>query len=256
MIRKAIFTFILVLALAAFLFIGFDNDNEAEGNNVDLKEDEINSVEDQEKQEPKIVRESDPVKNEVKPKNVPLINQLDNPRLYNGCEITSLAMLLQYNGFDVTKNELADKVKKVPLNYENGLKGDPNEGFVGNMEDGPGLGVYHEPVYELARSYAGNRVTDLSGRDLNEMYKELSKGNPVWVITTADFTQVDDIEQWETPNGKVEITYSVHSVVVTGYNEKSVFVNDPYGYKNRKVDRAPFEKSLNQLGKQMMVIQQ
>ena len=34
--------------------------------------------------------------------NVPLINQMDDPKLYNGCEVTSLAMVLNYNGIDVT----------------------------------------------------------------------------------------------------------------------------------------------------------
>ena len=55
--------------------------------------------------------------------NVPLINQLDAPRLYNGCEVTSLAMVLNYNGYYVTKNELANNIKTVPLTYPNGLKG-------------------------------------------------------------------------------------------------------------------------------------
>lgn len=256
MIRRSIYTFILVFILAASLFwmlkIGYVHEGEknvADGNETEINKIEVQNVE--EKNE-----ESISLMDEVKPKDVPLLNQMDNPRLYNGCEITSLAMLLQYHGFDVTKNELNDKVNKVPLTYENGLKGDPNEGFAGDMENGPGLGVYHGPVAELARSYAGDRVKDLSGRDISELYKEMSNGNPVWVITTASFTPVNDIEQWETPNGKVDVTFSVHSVVVTGYNDDSVFVNDPYGYKNRKVDRDQFEKSMNQLGNQMIVIKE
>jgi uncharacterized protein YvpB len=254
MLRKSIFTFIFVFILAASLLLMLKKGyvHEGERNAADGNNNENKKIEMQNRQE--INEESFSPKDEVEPKNVPLIKQMDQPRLYNGCEITSLAMLLQYNGFDVTKNELADQVKRVPLTYENGLKGDPNEGFVGNMEDGPGLGVYHGPIYELARSIAGERVTDLSGQDISKLYIELSKGHPVWVITTANFTKVNDIKQWETPNGKVDITYSVHSVVVTGYNEKDVFVNDPYGYKNREVDRKQFEQSLGQLGNQMVVI--
>src|SRR4051794_33270304 len=34
--------------------------------------------------------------------DVPLINQMDQPLLYNGCEVTSLAMILNFNGVDVT----------------------------------------------------------------------------------------------------------------------------------------------------------
>jgi hypothetical protein len=54
--------------------------------------------------------------------DVPLINQMDAPKLYNGCEITSLAMILNFHGLKVTKNELAKKVKTVPLTYNNGKK--------------------------------------------------------------------------------------------------------------------------------------
>lgn len=255
MLRRSILTFVLAFVLAAFLFLVLETFyfNEPERRNMaDINEANIKKAEVQ--KEPNQNPESKPLAEEVKPKDVPLLNQMDNPRLYNGCEITSLAMLLQYHGFDVTKNELNDKVNKVPLTYENGLKGDPNEGFAGDMENGPGLGVYHGPVAELARSYAGDRVKDLSGRDISELYKEMSNGNPVWVITTVNFSPVNDFEQWDTPNGKVNITFSVHSVVVTGYNDDSVFVNDPYGYKNRKVDRDQFEKSMNQLGNQMIVI--
>src|SRR4051812_48067864 len=37
--------------------------------------------------------------------DVPLITQMDAPKLYNGCEITSLAMIFNYHGIEVTKNE-------------------------------------------------------------------------------------------------------------------------------------------------------
>src|SRR4051794_5811406 len=84
--------------------------------------------------------------------DVPLLNQMDAPRLFNGCEVTSLAMLLQYWGIHVTKNELAAQIPRVPLQYSNGKSGNPNMGFVGNMEDGPGLGVYHGPIFYLANS--------------------------------------------------------------------------------------------------------
>lgn len=77
------------------------------------------------------------LKGSKKAMDVILYNQMDAPRLYNGCEVTSLAMLLHYSGYEqVTKNALANEIKRVPLNYENGLKGDPHDGFVGDMENG------------------------------------------------------------------------------------------------------------------------
>lgn len=194
------------------------------------------------------------IKDEIKPLDVPLIKQMDPPKLFNGCEVASLAMILNYSGHDVTKNELSKNVQKVPLHYKNGLKGNPNDGFVGDMENGPGLSVYHGPVYELAQSYAGNKVIDLTGSKPEAIYEQLNRGRPVWVITTVKFTPVNDMETWETPSGKVDVTYSVHSVVVTGYDQNHVYVNDPYGYKNRKTDKDNFEQSWEQMGNQAIVI--
>ncbi|MDA7025560.1 C39 family peptidase [Bacillus sp. CLL-7-23] len=189
-----------------------------------------------------------------KPLDVPLLKQMDRPKLYNGCEVTSLAMILNYSGYDVTKNELAQKVKRVPLQYKNGLKGNPNDGFVGDMEKGPGLSVYHGPIYELATSYAGDKVLDLTGSKLEKIYEQLNQSRPVWVITTVNFSPVKSMKTWNTPTGKVDVTYKVHSVAITGYDQKYVYVNDPYGYKNRRTDRIKFEKSWKQMGRQAIVI--
>ena len=137
--------------------------------------------------------------------NVPLINQLDAPKLYNGCEVTSLAMILNYNGYHVTKNELANNIKTVPLTYSNGLKGNPNEGFVGNMENGPGLAVYNGPIYDLAKKYAGSKVVNLTNHPFTDLLKRVSQGEPVWIITTATFAPVSDFEKWQTPQGTIDI---------------------------------------------------
>ncbi|MCG8398410.1 C39 family peptidase [Bacillus atrophaeus] len=195
------------------------------------------------------------LKGSASPLDVVLYNQMDSPKLYNGCEVTSLAMVLHYAGYNVSKNTLAEDIPTVPLTYSSGLKGDPNEGFVGDMENGPGLGVYHEPIYKLAKKYAGSDVKDLTGQNIKAVYRELEQGRPVWVITTSKFAPVDNIKTWKTSNGNVDITYSVHSVAVTGYDEGYVYVNDPYGHKNRKTDRKNFEKAWKQMGSQAIAIE-
>ncbi|MDO6632226.1 C39 family peptidase [Bacillus thuringiensis] len=91
-------------------------------------------------------------------KNTNKINELQlikqNPELPNGCEVTSASIMLKYNGINVDKMELAQKLpQSIPnIQYfsirdntsaliESGLDylkreaiwGDPSEGFVGSM---------------------------------------------------------------------------------------------------------------------------
>jgi uncharacterized protein YvpB len=186
--------------------------------------------------------------------DVPLLNQMDAPRLYNGCEVTSLAMVLNFNGMKVTKNQLATKITRVPLEYQDGTNGNPNVGFVGNMEDGPGLGVYHEPIYSLAKSYMGSRVQDLTKQPFSAVIEKVGQGLPVWVITTTSFAPTSEINTWSTRQGPVDITYKMHSVVITGYDAESIYINDPYGTKNKKVNRENFMKAWEQMGSQAVVV--
>jgi uncharacterized protein YvpB len=189
--------------------------------------------------------------------DVPLINQMDAPRLYNGCEVTSLAMLLQFWGVQVSKNELAEQIPRVPLRYSDGKYGNPNDGFVGNMEDGPGLGVYHEPVFELAQSHlpANLKVTDLTNHPFDTIIEKLNEGLPVWVITTSNFSPVSTMQSWTTPQGSVEITYNMHSAVITGFDHENIYLNNPYGIKNQQVNKANFLKSWKQMGSQAIVVE-
>ena len=187
--------------------------------------------------------------------DVPLINQMTKPMLYNGCEVTSMAMILQYHGVKVTKNDLAENIRTVPLTYTNGLKGNPNVGFVGNMAKGPGLGVYNGPMLDLAKKYVGDRAVNLTNSPFTDVLKKVSQGLPVWIITTSRFAPVSVFETWNTPQGKIQITFSEHSVAITGYDDKYIYVNDPYGVKNRKCDRENFIKAWEQMGSQAIVIE-
>ena len=83
--------------------------------------------------------------------NVPFIQQL--PELDRGCEVTSLAMILQYAGITVDKMKLANEIKKVDF-MNDGVRGNPNEGFVGNIYtfSESGYGVYHGPLFQLAKN--------------------------------------------------------------------------------------------------------
>ena len=85
--------------------------------------------------------------------NVPLENQL--PDLPNGCEVTSLSMLLKYYDINVSKLELSSNIKHVSSFVGNNYRGNPHVGFVGYMSiKNAGWCVYNEPLYNVARKYS------------------------------------------------------------------------------------------------------
>lgn len=196
------------------------------------------------------------VKESAMIEDVPFIKQL--PELPRGCEVTSLAMLLQHKGVQVDKMQLASEIHRVPFEQA-GLRGNPYEGFVGNIytKSELGYGVYHQPIFKLAEKYVPEKVINLTGREVQDLYKVISSGSPVWVIANTTFKPLseDSFETWNTSSGEVKITYYEHSVIVIGYDQNFVYMNDPLANNPRKaVPRAEFEKSWEQMGKQAITI--
>ncbi|HFJ9440886.1 C39 family peptidase [Bacillus thuringiensis] len=184
--------------------------------------------------------------------NVPLIQQL--PELDRGCEVTSLAMMLQYAGITVDKMKLANEIKKVDF-MNDGVRGNPNEGFVGNVYtfSESGYGVYHGPLFQLAKKYLPNKAVDLTGKSIEELYKSVKLEQPVVMITNATFAPLDEDEftTWETNSGDVSITYNEHCVVLIGYDKEFVYIRDPLNESlDVKVPRESFEKAWMQMGSQ------
>lgn len=191
--------------------------------------------------------------------NAPLIDQ--KPELARGCEVTSLAMLLQTAGIHVGKLELAEKIKKDPTPYKNDggqiSFGNPNVGFVGNMynEDRPGYGVYHGPLFTLERQYLGNRAVDLTGEPFDAVIAHLDLGRPVLVITSTTYKKVPASEwkSWHTKQGIMQVTKREHAVLLTGYTSNKLIFNDPLNAtKNIQTDRKAFLEAWEQFGGQAL----
>ena len=185
--------------------------------------------------------------------DVPLIEQL--PELPRGCEVTSLAMLLESANLPVDKMQLAKEIRRNPAKQviKNGQIhfGDPNNGFVGDMYSfqTPGLGVYHEPIIELAEKYLPGKIVNLSNRPFNELKIPLSDGRPVWVIINTHYEKLADdyFQTWYTESGPIQITRKQHSVLITGYDEQYIYFNDPLN-RESKAPINDFEQSWVQMG--------
>ncbi len=193
--------------------------------------------------------------------DVPLIKQY--PELPRGCEVTSLAMLLQFAGENVDKMTLANEVKKDPTPYSvSGGKvyfGNPHDGFVGDMYNlqNPGLGVFHEPIRELAEQYLPGRIIDMTGSDFEKLKIPLSAEQPVWVIINTAYQKISEdlFQTWETPSGAVKVTSKEHSVLVTGYDDQFIYFNDPLtGIKNKTAPIQDFKEAWVQMGSQAITI--
>ncbi len=171
-----------------------------------------------------------------------LEDQFADEALDNGCEVTALSMLLRYYGYQTTKNELAEDLDYHPLYTESENHGDPHLGFVGDITGGDeAMGVAVEPIAKLAQEYVGDdyRVVSSKQTPFNQIMQVVAEGQPVWIVATVDF-QVptdNDFMLWETDQGSMYVTPLIHSAVITGFDreEKIVYVNDPYGYKNRAI---------------------
>jgi uncharacterized protein YvpB len=131
--------------------------------------------------------------------DVPHIQQM--PELPRGCEVTSLAMLLQYAGVSVDKMTLANEITTIPFRDSNGLRGNPNVGFVGDIYsfDNPGFGVYHAPIAALAETYLPGRIIDLTGGSIDSVYNMIDNGSLFGSLQIQDFLSCRKVNS---PHGK------------------------------------------------------
>ncbi len=187
--------------------------------------------------------------------DVPIIKQ--NPGLYNGCEVTSLAMLLKYKGIAKSdKMTLARLVKKdsTPLVRDKSGNiirwGDPNYGFVGDITGKkPGYGVYDKPLLELLEKYMPGKSVNLTGKGIDSLFRSIQNGNPVVVWVTVNYNVAKKFVTWEKDGKDIKATFSEHAVLLVGYDEWYCYVNNPYnGRKNEQIKKEVFEKVWESMG--------
>ncbi|SFA76755.1 MULTISPECIES: C39 family peptidase [unclassified Bacillus (in: firmicutes)] len=178
--------------------------------------------------------------------DVVLIKQ--NPELKYGCEVTSLAMMLQYAGVKTSKMELYQKVQKdndplVRSQRGDILKwGDPDVGFVGDMTGKrAGYAVFDKPMIALIEQYMPGRSVNLTNKKFEEVLTHVSEGYPVVVWTTGDFRLPDRWESWYHGQKFIKTPLDLHAVVLVGYDKDFVYLNDPLsGRKQVKVGKQQF----------------
>lgn len=190
--------------------------------------------------------------------DAPVIQQ--NPELKYGCEVTSLAMLLQHAGIDADKTNLAQRMVTDPDPLEQSDSGDilrwgnPHDGFVGDVSGtNRGYAIYAKPLQNLMQQYLPDRTVNLTGRPFEDLIEQIRKGKPVVVWTTAHYSPPRQWEQWSHDDQQIKATMEEHAVLLVGFDLQHVYVNDPLtGDKARKTPRDPFVEAWKQLGSQAL----
>ncbi|MGN0600244.1 MAG: C39 family peptidase [Oscillospiraceae bacterium] len=185
---------------------------------------------------------------------------LQNPELPTGCEITSLAMLLDYIGFKADKLLLADKY----LEKGKYRAADPNKVFVGDPKSTFAYGCYSDVIVNAAEKFLKEKdskniwkVRNITGCNANSLYSAVGSGNPVVVWATMNMKAPRKGAEWtiaET-NEKYVWTAGEHCLLLTGYDSKAklVYVNDPLKGEVT-YDQSDFEKRFVQMGRNAVII--
>ena len=184
-------------------------------------------------------------------------NILQMPDLPNGCEIVSLAIVLQY----VFDTEI-DPVWLSDHYLPKGAPGqaDPEYTYVGDPK-GYGFGCYVPCLQMAAIRYlvdAGIRdytAKDISGSSMGELETWVAEGTPVIMWATVNMEPSVVAQEWTFWGQTVRWYSGSHCVVLSGYTEDTSIICDPL----RGVieyDRQDVIKAYKLVGERAMVLYQ
>ena len=173
--------------------------------------------------------------------DVPFIDQ--NPQLPTGCEITSLAQVLNFYGFDVDKEYLASNYLPMKEEVEPGCF---IEYFLGSPWKTNGSGCFAPAIIITANNYLKDEDSPLTAYSMcyasvNALLGQVAKGYPVIAWTCFDY----DINKIEYTPVTLEDGSSFywpsyeHCVVLSGYdlNTQTVTLTDPtYGVVKQSIE--------------------
>ena len=195
----------------------------------------------------------------------PVPQILQNPELPNGCEITSLCMLLRFWGYDADKCVLADRY--LPRT-ETWWGTDPDLAYMGNPhleDDSPACGYYcfAGPIVAAATAYLADqegsmriRPADLTGAGEEELIACLQQGCPFlfWASLHFDDICFDPCGAYPLPGGREHrVFHQLHCMVCCGVDEELFYLSDPLNF-NTRVPRPQFMKIYRQLGSRAVTL--
>ena len=178
------------------------------------------------------------------------------PELPNGCEITSLASVLQYYGLPADKCDLSDNyLPKGPVGTVSFY-----EAFEGNPREEDAFGCYAPVIVNTANQYFSANgysfsATELTGSALEDLFPYIDANTPVLVWATQDCREGHYSVTWNV-NGE-DLTWFTpeHCLVLVGYDDTFIWVADPMYGDIRGYVRELFAQRYESLYRQAIVIQ-
>lgn len=181
---------------------------------------------------------------------------LQLPSLPTGCEITSLTGVLNYWGYGIDKETMADNyLEKGEIGQVTGY-----EAFIGEPSTNEGYGCFAPVIVKAANKYLSEqnsfyRAYNLTGTAFEDLYKEINQNHPVIVWATINMAEPKYYSQWKLSDGTYSWIGREHCLVITGYNKNknSVYVMDPLK-GNVKYDAVLLKTRYEQMFMQAVVI--
>lgn len=180
------------------------------------------------------------------------------PSLPSGDEITALSIVLKHLNYQVDINDLCDLyLSKGPVGFTSFY-----EANVGNPRSQyNSYGCYAPVIIDAGNRFiqanGGNSVvTDMTGYNPDELYRQVSKGNPIIVWVCEDFEVTPSISRIWVVNGKtLYLKSNMACMVLIGYDytRNTVTLSDPAGGVF-SIDMELFELRYAQMGSQAIMI--
>lgn len=181
---------------------------------------------------------------------------LQLPELPTGCEITSLATVLNYYGYDISKTQLADEY----LDCGKIGQTDPDEKFIGSPYDEHSCGCYSNVIADAARDFSiknncNFKIYNLNGLSLDELYKYIENGSPVIVWATIDLMETYRNITWNIDGKEIAWRANEHCMVLIGYDKDNdtCIVSDPLK-GIMEYPKELFNQRYEELGKQAVIL--
>lgn len=178
---------------------------------------------------------------------------LQNPELPTGCEVTALAIVLNYYGYGVDKCDLSDYY------LDKGYIGEtnPNDAFLGEPRYDYSYGCYAPVIVNCANYYLeGDRdVINLTGTSFYDLLDYINNGIPVIVWATTNMNNSYYSTTWDLPDGEFTWKANEHCLVLTGYDYDNglILVADPL-VGNTQYDINVFADRYEQMGCQAVIV--